>query len=222
MVKGKTAIILGATGLVGKALLKQLLIDPNFSEVKVFVRRSTTLADSKLTEYFIDFDAPGNWSNLIYGDVLFSAFGTTLGTAGSKEKQYKIDYTYQYQMAKIAAANGVKEYVLVSAAGASTRSPFFYPRMKGELDRDVQNVGFKYVSLIKPSVLQGERNEIRGGEKFAIKWGNRLKNVPIIKRYRPIKDVTVAKAMINACKLNRKESVNVYQLNAVFTLAEKF
>ncbi len=223
MVKGKTALLLGATGLVGKALLLHLLDDDLFAEVKVFVRRSTEVEHPKLSEYFIDFDAPDNWKNLIYGDVLFSAFGTTLKNAGGKKQQYKIDYTYQFQMAKAAAENGVKEYVLVSSAGASAGSMFFYPRMKGELDRDVQQLGFKHVSLIKPSVLDGNREgAARSGESFAITWGNRLKNVPFLQKYRPIKDAIVAKAMVNAFKLNGKKSSQSYSLNEVFTLANKY
>lgn len=216
---GKTALVLGATGLVGNALVKQLLVDPFYSEVRIFVRKSTEIEDPKLTEIFIDFDSPDKWKNLVYGDVLFSAFGTTLSKAGSKTNQYKIDYIYQYQMAKAAASNGVSHYVLVSSAGASEHSSFFYPRMKGELDRDVQDLGFAFVSLIKPSVLEGLRGEPRTGEKVAILFSKVLKSVPFVKKYRAIKAETVAKAMSNGFKILSKKQLNVYELEAVFSLA---
>lgn len=216
---GKIALVLGATGLVGKALVQQLLADSYFSEVRVFVRRSTELQNPKLSEIFVDFDTPEKWKNLVYGDVLFSAFGTTLKKAGSKENQYKIDYTYQFNLAKAAAINGVKNYVLVSSAGASANSTFFYPRMKGELDRDVQGLGFETVTLIKPSVLEGVREESRTGESTAILVGKLFKKLPFIKKYRPIKDTIVAKAMINAYKSDQKILLNIYGLEAVFKLA---
>lgn len=216
---GKIAMVLGATGLVGKALVEQLLSDSEFSEVRVFVRKSTEIHDPKLSEIFIDFDAPDKWKNLVFGDVLFSAFGTTLKKAGSKKNQYKIDYTYQFQMAKAAAQNNVKSYVLVSAAGASDKSSLFYSRMKGELDRAVQHLGFHSVSLIKPSVLEGLRTDARMGERVAIAVGNLFIRVPIIKKYRPIKDTIVAKAMVNAYKSSKNTSLNIYELEDVFKLA---
>ena len=115
----KTAIVIGATGLVGSALTSQLLEHPEFSGVKVFVRRSTHLSHQKLREHIVDFDKIDDWKHLLQGDVLFSAMGTTLNKAGSKAAQYRIDYTYQYNVAAAAASNGVPAYVLISSAGAS-------------------------------------------------------------------------------------------------------
>ena len=129
----KTAILIGATGLVGAALTDALLADSRFEKVVVFVRRATGKNHPKLEEHIVNFDAIDNWKQLLTGDVLFSAMGTTIGKAGSKEAQYKIDYTYQYEVAKAASENGVRQYVLVSSAGASPQSKIFYSRMKGEL-----------------------------------------------------------------------------------------
>jgi len=107
----KTAIVIGATGLVGNELVQLLIKDSRFEKVKVFARRTTGLQHNKLEEHLINFDAPDTWKKQVTGDVLYSSMGTTIGVAGSKEAQYKIDYTYQYQAAKIAANNGVQEYV---------------------------------------------------------------------------------------------------------------
>jgi aspartate-semialdehyde dehydrogenase len=90
----KTALVIGATGLVGNELVHQLLADDRFGAVLVFVRRSMGISHSKLQEFIINFDEPQNWSHLVKGDVLFSALGTTLKKAGSKEAQYKIDHDY--------------------------------------------------------------------------------------------------------------------------------
>ena len=125
----KTAIIIGATGLVGNNLLQQLLLDNDFSSVKIFVRRATGISHSKLKEFIIDFDKLELSKSDISGDVLFSCMGTTLKQAGSKSMQYKVDFTYQYQFAKLADENGVPDYLLISAASSSSKSKIFYSRM---------------------------------------------------------------------------------------------
>jgi aspartate-semialdehyde dehydrogenase len=102
----KTAIIIGATGLVGNQLLRKLLLDTTFSQVKIFVRRPTTITHEKLQEKIIDFRNIELIKNEITGDVLFSSLGTTLKQAGSKAAQYEVDYTYQYQFAQFANENG--------------------------------------------------------------------------------------------------------------------
>src|SRR5687768_11407540 len=116
---GLTAIVIGATGLVGSALVQQLLLDERFSLVKIFVRRSINMNHPNLEEHIIDFEKLDEWDHLITGDVLFSALSNQLKQAGSKDAQYKIDHSYQYYVTKSAAHNGVPVYVLVSSAMAS-------------------------------------------------------------------------------------------------------
>jgi uncharacterized protein YbjT (DUF2867 family) len=215
----KTAIILGATGLVGKQLLKELLANYSFDTVKIFVRRSTGIKHSKLNEHIIDFDKPADWKDLVTGDVLFSAFGTTLAKAGSKDSQYRIDYTYQYQMAKIASANNVPVYVLVSAAGANPSSSFFYPRIKGELERDVLLLPFRTIHILRPGLLAGDREEKRMGEVIGYKVLNLLTRIPGLKQYKPIHDIQVAKAMIHA-SLKEDAGTYKYTLSELFDLAK--
>src|ERR1700743_749739 len=114
----KTAIVIGATGLVGSELTRLLINDSRYERVKIFVRKPTGITSDKLEEHIVDFGEPDKWKRFVTGDVLYSALGTTLRAAGSKDEQYKVDYTYQYRFAKIAAANGVSAYVLISAAGS--------------------------------------------------------------------------------------------------------
>ena len=108
--------------MVGTALVSQLLENDNYSEVISFVRRKSDSAQPKLTEHIVDFDKPDLWKNLVKGDVLFSAMGTTIKAAKTKDNQYKVDYTYQFETAKAACESGVPVYVLVSSAGASSSS----------------------------------------------------------------------------------------------------
>ena len=164
----KKALILGATGLVGGHLVRFLLDYDRYEGVTVFVRRSTGIDHPKLTEHRVDFDTPDTWEKLLQGDDLFSSLGTTIKKAGSRDTQHRIDYTYHYETAKRAAENCVSTYVLVSSSGANHHSRIFYSKMKGELDRDVKELPFQTVSILKPSILMGERKEKRTGEFLAV------------------------------------------------------
>jgi uncharacterized protein YbjT (DUF2867 family) len=214
----KTALVIGATGLVGKQLVQQLLADDRFSRVVVFVRRTTGVQHPKVQEHLIDFDAVDSWKDLVRGDVLFSTLGTTIKKAGSQEAQYKIDYTYQYNFAKVAADNGVPAYVLVSSSGAKTTSRIFYSRMKGELEEAVKKLPFQYIRIIQPGLLAGEREEFRLGETIAYGISSVFKFIPGLDAYRPYHDTVVAKALINAA-LTEGEKIKIYTLRDIFLLA---
>ena len=212
----KTALILGATGLVGKQLLLQLLDSENYNKVVVFVRRSTGIVHPKLQEWIVDFDSISSWREKVMGDVLFSTLGTTLKKAGSKEAQKRVDYTYQYEVARIAAENGVPEYVLVSTPGASENSWIFYTRIRGELDRDIKKLPFKRIIILKPSVLAGEREVKRRGEEIGIRLSNLLKHIPGLKKYQSIEGRIVASAMIRALEKDQKSRIEEYELDELF------
>ncbi|MBL0019754.1 MAG: hypothetical protein IPP17_25820 [Bacteroidetes bacterium] len=123
--------------------------------MRIFVRRSTEKQHPKLEEHVIDFAADGCMARPSQGDVLFSALGTTRKQAGSIDAQRIVDYDYQLQFAKIAAANGVPNYVLISSVGADAHAGNAYFKMKGELDRDVQKLGFPNVQILRPGPLRG-------------------------------------------------------------------
>ncbi len=116
------ALVLGATGAIGKDLVEQLLIDDTFDRVDIFVRREVKIPSAKLVVHVVDFDHPEQWADKLTGDVLFSTLGTTIKAAGSQNAQWKVDYTYQYNAAKTARENGVLVYVLVSSVGANAKS----------------------------------------------------------------------------------------------------
>ena len=215
----KTAIILGATGLVGRALVQQLLQDDRFARVVALVRRDAGIRHPKLSSHIVNFDGPEEWKHLVSGDVLLSTLGTTMKQAGSKEEQYKVDFTYQYEAAKASSTNGVESYVLVSSAGASPRSRIFYSRMKGELEEAINKLSFSRVSIIRPGLLSGHRSEQRTGEKLMIKVMNTLCRIPGLSGYEPIAVSIVARAMINAY-FHQREQHRVQELREVFDLAE--
>ena len=120
------ALVLGATGATGRELVNCLLQNPKFTKVSIFVRRDIDFSHKNLIVHNINFSRLHEYQELIYGDVLFSALGTTRKDAGSKEKQYLVDYTYQYEFAKMASVNNVSLYSLVSSVGANKKSFLFY------------------------------------------------------------------------------------------------
>ena len=214
----KTAIVIGATGLVGSKLVGLLLADSRFENVKVFVRKSTGLYNDKLEEHVVNFDEPDTWKKLVTGDVLYSAMGTTLKAAGGKDAQYKVDYTYQYQTAKIAAANNVQTYVLVSAAGSNPSSKIFYSRIKGELECEIKKLPFEKIDIIRPGMLGSGRKDIRTGEQLGIGVMRMVSLIPGLASLKPIEGKEVAQAMINAT-FKRDLGIHSYTMGGVFKLA---
>lgn len=209
----KKAIVLGSTGMVGTQLIDLLLQSNDYAEVVSLVRRASGITHPKLNEQVVDFDKPETWSNFVKGDVLFSCMGTTIAKAKTKDNQYKIDYSYQYNVAEAASKHGVSTYVLVSSAGANENSVTFYTHMKGQLDADVQKLPFKVISILRPGQLYGDRTENRVAEKIALSIMFALNKLGILKKFKPIHAREVAQAMINSA--DNKE-------NRIFTLDEVF
>lgn len=218
----KTAVVIGASGLIGKTLVRKLLEDNRYNSVKVFVRRSINISNTKLAEHIVDFDRITDWKNKITGDELYSAMGTTIKKAGSKEAQYKIDVTYQYEFAKAAAEKGIKSYFLVSSVGANAKSKIYYTKIKGELEEKVKLLPFNKIRIFRPSLLLGERDEKRFGEKAAERL---LKIVvplfPFLKNQRPIEGEKVARVMIVSANEDDKERIKIFEPLEIFQLAEK-
>lgn len=178
------ANVIGASGLVGHQLVAQLLDHPDFEKIRIFVRRKSGLVHPKLDEQIIDFDQPESWKHLVQGDVLFSTLGTTIKTAKTKANQYRVDFTYQHEFAKAAAENDVPAYVLVSSMGANPKSSVFYSRIKGELEEAVSKLNFRKLIIVRPSILDGDRQEKRAGEKIGLVISRFLTRF-ILKKYRP-------------------------------------
>ena len=197
------ALVIGATGAVGKDLVDMLLKEDAFESVSVFVRRPFGLENPKLTVHQVDFDHPEQWHHLLTGDALFSCLGTTIKAAGGQKAQWKVDYTYQYEAAKAARENGVEAYALVSSIGASPKSKFFYTRMKGELEEAVKRLGFPACFILQPPSLIRKGSD-RFGEKAGVAMLKAFNAIGLMRSYRPMPTEAVAAAMLRLVKGGRR------------------
>ena len=210
------ALVIGATGATGRELVNSLINDEDFDQVSIFVRKAPELVHEKLKIHTIDFNEIKKHKDLIKGDILFSALGTTKKEAGGKQRQYIIDYTYQYEFAKIAAENGVDQLSLVSSIGANPKSFMFYPKMKGELESDVKKLKFKKIDIFQPPILIRQPEIIRKGEKKAISIIQKLNKLGILKSQQPLMVTNLAERMVKTAKTTSKEKVNTYLPKELF------
>lgn len=188
------AIVIGATGAVGKELVKVLLSRPDYETVITFTRRPLGIDSPKLESHVIDFDRPDTWEDLVRGDVLFSALGTSLKQAGSKEAQYKIDHDYQLSFARAARANGVSHFVLVSSAGADPSSSFFYLKLKGIIEKDAEALAFPGLSILRPPSLIRPHAK-RPMETISVKVLEALNVFGLFRSMAPVPVLSVARKM---------------------------
>ena len=208
--KNLHALVIGATGATGRELVQLLLKDDDFSQVSIFVRTAPNIKHKKLKTHVIDFKELEKNKDIIKGDVLFSALGTTKKDAGGKDQQYEIDYSYQYEFAKIAAENGVGQLSLVSSVGANSKSSFFYPKIKGALEEAVKKLDFKKINIFQPPMLIRQSDLMREGEKSGIKILNRLNKIGILKSQKPLAVEALAEKMLKIAKTPSKEKATTF------------
>lgn len=209
---GKTALIIGASGLVGGELLQQLLSDQHFEQVIAFVRNELPIQHNKLIQHEIDFDNLESYSKLIKGDVVFCCLGTTIKKAKTQEAFKKVDYEYPLSFANIAKKNGITKFIVISSLGASSKSSNFYLNVKGSLEKDLKKLKFESLVAVRPSMLLGNRKEFRRGEliaKFLVSITGFLM-IGKLKRHKGIEAKTVAKAMM-ILSLKNTEKVEIVQ-----------
>lgn len=212
----KSALLVGASGLVGRHLLQFLLHEQRYEPVEVLVRRSLSIREPQLNEHVVDFDHLDRNAELFRADDVFCCLGTTIRTAGSQEAFRKVDFTYVVQTAALASKNGAKQFLLVSSLGANPRSRAFYSRVKGEVEEAVSKLPFRAVHVFRPSFLLGEREERRRGEKVAIMLVKLLQPLMIggWKKLRPVHARTVAAAMARVAGMN-KQGVNIFESDQI-------
>ena len=206
----KHALVIGGTGATGKEIIRLLINSSKFSKVTVFVRRKIQINDKKINEHIINFDNINKYKKLIIGDILFSCLGTTRAEAGSKRKQYIVDYTYQYEFAKIAATNGVKNYSLVSSIGANKNSFFFYPKIKGMLEEKIKNLNFQKIQIYQPPSLIRQPELSRKGERVTINVLNLINTFGLLKSLKPLKVRDLAKKMISESFKHKGIKIQVF------------
>lgn len=214
-----TAIVIGATGVVGHELVTQLAQAKHIDRVRSLTRRPVEYPpplQERVDNHVIDFAQPAATADLFKGDLLFSCLGTTLKQAGSVAAQRQVDLEYQYECAALAAQQGVKHYFLVSSSGANRRSPFAYPKMKGELEHAVQQLPFTSITILQPSLLLGQRQDHRPAEVAAAKLLPILTRLPGLNKYRPITGAQVAERLVQESKHSSTGSKTI-SLEQIFT-----
>jgi uncharacterized protein YbjT (DUF2867 family) len=192
-----TAVVAGATGLVGGECLRLLLDDPRYERVVVITRRDIGPAAQcdKVRQVIVEFEQLGDKRTRLRGDHVFCALGTTIRKAGSQDRFRQVDYEYPLRLAQITLRNGARHFSLVSALGASRSSPFFYSRVKGETEQGLREMGWPSVSILRPSVIAGDRAESRPLERLS---EHLLRFAP--GTWRPVPARDIAAAMIAAAQ----------------------
>ena len=202
----KTAIVLGASGLVGNEVLNLLLSNDDYASVKVFVRKSLQIVHPKLREHIIDFNSVASYTEIIKGDCVFCCLGTTIKTAGSQKAFIKVDHDLPVEFAKIVKQNGCEKFLLISSLGANKTSSNFYLKVKGQVETDIDSIRFKRLLIFHPSMLLGNRKEKRTGEnlgKFLMKLFSFI-FIGKLKKYKAIEASAVARAMVRSSKSEMK------------------
>jgi len=194
----RSALLLGASGLVGGECLKILLAEKSFDRVHAIVRRPLALDHPKLIQHVISFDDLESTSVVWSSDVVFCCLGTTIKKAGSQKAFRKVDHGYPLAAARGAASNNAQVFLLISALGANAGSPVFYNRVKGETERDLKELNLRHLIILRPSLILGDRKEPRAGEKIASAFMKSLAALMVgsFRRYRPIHARTIGRAMV--------------------------
>jgi uncharacterized protein YbjT (DUF2867 family) len=215
----KTALVLGATGLIGKELVKILSDNNQYERIHLLVRRPIELTSKNCEIHIINFDDLAKHLELFKVTDVFCCLGTTIKKARTKEAFRKVDYDYPVEAARLAKENGAEKYLIVTAMGADTKSLFFYNRVKGEVEEALNRLNLPSLHLFRPSLLLGEREEFRFGEKLAEKASGVLNNLMIgpLRPYRGIRAKKVAIAMALTAQSYKKGS-NVYLSHEIDTM----
>lgn len=197
----KTALIAGSTGLVGGQLLEELLNSNYYHRVIAISRQPLNLAHPILENVVTDLERLEKVGPQLTCDDVFCCLGTTMRKAGSKVAFRKIDFDYPLKLAELTFNLGAKQFLLVSALGANTKSGFYYNQVKGEVEIAISEIGFQTLHVLRPSLLMGNRKEDRAGEEAA-KIFFKLFGFLVPSKYKGIASIKVARAMLNLAQQN--------------------
>ena len=208
----RSAVVIGATGLVGQSLVKQLCEDGRYISVITIGRSKLTYTHEKLQQRICSLETISE-SDIDLAHEIFCCLGTTMKKAKTKEQFEKVDFEYPLNVASLAKNRGIEHFIVISAMGASEKAVAYYSRVKGKLEKELIKLEFKRLSIIRPSLLTGEREEFRLGEKVGeavLKVANPLLVGPL-KKVRSIPAEQVAKAMIAIALTPSKNPVTIYK-----------
>ncbi len=216
----RTALVAGASGLVGGHLLQLLLTDSAYGRVISLSRRLLETRDPKLWQDIVDFGSVDAPNDLPHIDDVFCCLGTTIKTAGSQRAFRRVDYDYVFAFARIGQRAGAAQFLLVSAIGADPASRVFYSRVKGEVEVAVRRLPYEAVQIFRPSFLMGKRKESRLGERLGVPVARAVAPLLVgpLRRYRPIQAADVARAMVQIAK-EQPRGPNVFEYDGIITAA---
>ncbi len=212
---GKTALIAGGTGLIGRQLLNLLLDSERYSKVLALIREGSyfSIQHEKLKILNVHFDRLESYQDQLVADDVFCCLGTTMNKAGSQESFRKVDFDYPLNLAQITRRNGGEQYHLVSSLGASKKSKVFYNRVKGEVEDAIQQLDFNLFHVFRPSLLMGNRGESRPGEDAGKVFFNLFSFLFIgpLRKYKAIDSHKVAKAMLLYASTNDQSGMIIHE-----------
>ena len=205
----KTALIFGSSGLVGSCLLDLIVNDNNYNKIKLFIRSESVNNSSKIEIIKTDFNNLENHKDSIVGDVCFFCIGTTRKKTPDKNEYINIEYNLPVEVAKIAKSNSVNNFIYVSSIGANTNASGLYLKNKGRAEKELKQLNFSKLSIMRPSILLGNRIENRVGEKIGIFVMKTLSPLFLgkIKKYKPIKVENVAKTMLHVIQNDYQKNI---------------
>lgn len=219
----KSALVLGATGLVGKELVKILWEQNQYEKIRVLTRRPVKMKGQVCEPHIIDFEELQIHSDLFGVTDVFCCLGTTIKKAKTKEAFRKVDYEYPVMAAKLAKDQGAEKFLIITAMGANSNSTFFYNRVKGDVEDSLRNLNLPALHIFRPSLLLGNREEFRFGEKLAEKASGFLNALMLgpLRPYRGIHTSKVAAAMAAVADSN-KNGTNIYLSHEIEQIAASF
>ncbi|MGD0589438.1 MAG: NAD(P)H-binding protein [Bacteroidota bacterium] len=221
MTDTKSALLVGASGLVGGHCLQFLLEESSYTRVVVLVRRPLLITHDKLVQHVVDFSELEILGECLTADDVYCCLGTTIKKAKTQEAFRKVDFDYPIKIAALAQHCGANQFLIVSSLGADPHSRIFYNRVKGEVEEAIRKISFTTINIFHPSILLGERTEHRTGEIAGafIMSGLKYALIGPLKKYRAIQARDVAKAMVQVAQKNLK-GVNIFDSMQIQEIAD--
>ncbi len=213
----RRALIVGATGLIGGFCLQALLNDPIYSQVTAIVRKPILTTHRKLKTVITNFSNFEKELSGIQTDDVFCCLGTTIKNAGSQEAFKQVDFSLVVRVAELMRRQGAEQFLVISSMGADPKSKVFYSRVKGEMEKELQELDYPCLRIIRPSLLLGKREEFRLGERVGVLLAPLLKLLMVgsLKKYRPVEAKSVGDFMVKIANEEPISGVHVYESDMI-------
>ena len=217
----KTALIFGSSGLIGNHLLNCILKDDYYQKIKLFIRTKIDIGDPRVEIIYDDFKNKDNLEKTIIGDDCFFCIGTTKKDTPNKKEYRRIEYDIPVNIAKVAKLNSINSFFYVSSMGANSSVSNSYLRNKGQVEDVLVSLNFDKIAILKPSLLLGNRKKFRLAERIAQFVMTKMSFIFFgkMKKYKPIKAINVAKAIINISKNNYQ--IKFFESDKLLELSKK-